>query len=179
MFLFTFLFLLHPDPAPLHAETAQVMLEHGNTSSYLGKALHYFNTTWRTVCDKNWTATMSNSHVLCRQLGLGHAVDHWLHVPGERDVNFLHTNMKCSGTENKLRLCEHNFIADGDCSGESVPWVVCSGKCMLRWCMWWKHTVCNEEDMYIVHWNVQQCINDRIEIHYHVRIFIRVGIVER
>lgn len=110
------------------AGTVQVRLFHGNASSYLGKVMHYFNSSWRTVCDKNWTDKMSNSHVLCRQLGLGHALEHWLHDSGETDVHFLHTNIDCSGTEDKLRLCSHKFIMNDTCEGKSVPWVVCSSE---------------------------------------------------
>ena len=108
--------------------TVQVKLVHGGASSYLGKVMHYFNSSWRTVCDKNWVTKMSNSDVLCRQLGLGHALDHWLHVSSGEDTHFLHMNIDCSGTEDKLRLCPHNFTISNTCDRMSVPWVVCSGE---------------------------------------------------
>ena len=82
------------------------------------------------VCGKNWVDKMSNSHVLCRQLGLGHALEHWLHGSKEEDDLFLYTDMDCNGTEDKLRLCNHKFTTDDTCNGKSVPWVVCSGECV-------------------------------------------------
>ena len=95
----------------------------------MGRVMHYFNTSWGTVCDKNWISKMSNSDVLCRQLGLGHALEHWLENSNEEDDHFLYTDMNCNGTEDKLRLCLHNnFTTNDTCSGKSVPWVVCSGE---------------------------------------------------
>ena len=112
----------------LSAAIVQVQLVHGNTSSYLGRVMQYFNNSWRTVCDKNWIDKMSNSDVLCQQLGLGHALEHWLHGSNVEDVHFLQTDMDCTGTEDKLRLCKHNFTPTDTCNGKSVPWVVCSGE---------------------------------------------------
>ena len=108
-------------------------LIHGNASSiyassYLGKVLHYFDDSWRTVCDNKWITKISNSNVLCRQLGLGRALEHWLHSSDEEDIHFLHTNMECQGNEDKLRLCNHSFTMNNTCEGKSVPWVVCSGE---------------------------------------------------
>lgn len=111
-----------------NVETAQAQLIHESTPSYFGAVIHYFNTSWHTVCDRNWTVTMSNSHVLCGQLGLGHALEHWLHDPDAKDTNFLHTHMTCNGTENRLTLCDHDFIEDNSCDARSVPWVLCSGE---------------------------------------------------
>ena len=114
------------DPIPCFtAETTQVRLMIKNTPrpSYIGKVQHFFNTTWHTVCDGNWTDLISNSNVLCKQLGLGHAVEHWLHNRDETDTSFLHTHMNCNGTEDadRLTLCKHNFSMDDTCSGKSVP----------------------------------------------------------
>lgn len=95
----------------------------------MGRVMHYFNTSWGTVCDKNWISKMSNSDVLCRQLGLGHALEHWLDNSNEEDDHFLYTDMNCNGTEDKLSMCLHNnFTTNDTCSGKSVPWVVCSGE---------------------------------------------------
>ena len=113
------------------AETAQVQLIYKNTPSYIGKVKHYYNSSWHTVCDGNWTDLISNSNVLCRQLGLGHAVEHWLHYPDETDTSFLHTHMNCNGTEDRMTLCTHNFIMDKNCSGKSVPGIRCSGEYVL------------------------------------------------
>ena len=115
------------------AETAQVQLIHQNTPSYFGKVKHFFNNTWHTVCDENWTDLMSNSHVLCKQLGLGHALEHWLDYPDGANTSFLHTHMNCNGTENadRLTLCNHNFTMDKNCSGKSVPGIRCSGEYVL------------------------------------------------
>ena len=110
----------------LSAAIVQVQLVHGNTSSYLGRVMQYFNYSWRTVCDRNWTDKMSNSQVLCRQLGLGRALEHWLHYSNVKE--FLQTDIDCTGTEDKLRLCKHNFTPTNTCSEESVPWVVCRGE---------------------------------------------------
>ena len=114
--------------------------------------MHYFNSHWRTVCDKNWTDNMNNSNVLCQQLGLGHAEDHHLESRSEEDTHFLHTDIDCSGTENKLRLCKHRFIPDDSCNGESVPWVKCTGeyiqysrhKRVHACCVHWKGFMTNE-----------------------------------
>ena len=147
------------------AETAQVQLIHQNTPSYFGKVKHFFNNTWHTVCDENWTDVMSNSHVLCKQLGLGHAVEHWLDYPDGANTSFLHTYMNCNGTENadRLTLCNHNFTMDKNCSGKSVPGIRCSGeyvlvgfgmnvlrRCAVFACMWHNCAVGNKEGIYSV-----------------------------
>ena len=77
----------------------------------------------------------SNSDVLCRQLGLGHALDHWLHDPDENDTSFLYTHMNCDGSEDRLRLCNHSFTVDNMCVAE-VPWVLCSGEWLCAFGMW-------------------------------------------
>ena len=87
--------------------------------------MHYFNYSWHTVCDRNWM--MSESNVLCHQLGLGHAKVYWLQPSNDENL-FLHTNLDCIGTENKLRMCPHEkFTVNGTCDGKSVPWVLCAG----------------------------------------------------
>ena len=115
------------------AETAQARLIHENTPSYIGKVQHYYNSGWHTVCDGNWTDLISNSHVLCRQLGLGHALEHGLDYPGG-SASFLHTHMNCKGSEDRLTLCDHTFSTDDTCSGKSVPWVHCSGGYTCNYC---------------------------------------------
>ena len=100
------------------ASTVQVKLIHrntdsstyGNTFSYFGMVMHFFNNSWLTVCDSNWIDKMSNSQVLCQQLGLEHTQQHWLDNRSETDLHFLHTNMNCSGSEDTLRLCPHDSV---------------------------------------------------------------------
>ena len=106
-------------------ETAQVRLDVNNVSSYYGQVMHYFNNSWHPVCDGNWN--LSDSNVLCHQLGLGHAQNYWLEYSNNEQDHFLHMNLHCIGTENKLRMCPHKkFTVNGTCNGRSVPWVLCA-----------------------------------------------------
>ena len=73
----------------------------GDISGYLHI---WHNNDWKKVCNSDWGIT--ESHVVCRQLGLTAAT--YMHGPVSdkstyRDVK---SRVKCIGTENRLDECE-------------------------------------------------------------------------
>lgn len=86
----------------------------------------YYNTSWTTICNFDWTTV--ESKVVCDELGFGQwgmLVDHrnFGKGGGPIKVNRLH----CSGTENQLSDCSRSNNVN-DCTHSNDVSIVCTGK---------------------------------------------------
>ena len=109
-----------PSPAP-----GSVRLVDG-TGPHEGRVEIFYNNTWGTVCDNNWS--LKDGLVVCRQLGYPGVVSvHRQAHFGEGTGPILFDNLICKGTEGNLTQCpngdvncDHSEDAGVTCARETV-----------------------------------------------------------
>ncbi len=82
----------------------------GDISGYLHI---WHNKDWKKVCNSDWGIT--ESHVVCRQLGLTAAT--YTHAPVADESTFrdVKSRVKCRGTEKHLDECQVGEWNHGNC----------------------------------------------------------------
>lgn len=85
---------------------------------------------WGTVCQRGWD--LEDAAVVCRELNCGFVLD----VPngarfGRPSGEVLWKDMKCSGDEFALDLCERN-LNEGVCTHDDDAGVECTGKMKIK-----------------------------------------------
>ena len=101
-----------------------VRLVDGDTQ-YEGRVEVYHNGEWGTVCDNGWD--LNDAQVVCRQLGLGTAVNAKHHAfYGEGSGQIWLSDVNCVGTELAIEDC----LTDGwrimNCSHREDAGVKCA-----------------------------------------------------
>ncbi|XP_031559044.1 delta-like protein C, partial [Actinia tenebrosa] len=97
-----------------HCEIGEVRIQGGGSSGRL-QVLH--DGQWGTVCDDYWS--MTNTHVVCRQLGFDDALSY--HISGGGTGPIWLDNVQCSGSESAIHQCIHNGWGNSNCGhGEDV-----------------------------------------------------------
>lgn len=85
---------------------------------------------WGTVCQRGWD--LEDAAVVCRELNCGFVLD----VPngarfGRPSVDVLWRDVKCSGDEFTLDLCERS-LNEGMCTHDEDAGVECTGKILIK-----------------------------------------------
>ena len=99
----------------------------GGASNHEGRVEVYSNGRWGTVCDDGWS--LNAAAVVCRQLGLGHALEATLNArfgPGTGDI--LLDDVGCSGNEDTLMDCSHLPIGTNNCGHDEDAGVICQAE---------------------------------------------------
>ncbi|XP_031552327.1 uncharacterized protein LOC116289522 isoform X2 [Actinia tenebrosa] len=91
----------------------------GGGSSGLLQVLH--NGVWGTVCDDDWS--MTNTHVVCRQLGFAGALSY--HNSGGGTGQIWLDNVQCSGSESAIQQCRHRGWGIHNCGHIEDIFVTC------------------------------------------------------
>ena len=79
------------------------------------------------VCGDNWTLT--NAHVICRQLGYTGALKITASLKSQSDLEwFWFGNVDCYGNETRLFDCNSSGLGNANCSSKSVAMVTCDGE---------------------------------------------------
>ncbi|XP_022092066.1 deleted in malignant brain tumors 1 protein-like isoform X2 [Acanthaster planci] len=103
----------------------QVRLVDGS-SEYEGYVEVNYNRQWGTVCDVGWDKL--DADVVCEELGFDFAI----FTSESRDYNrsaggpVWLSNVRCSGTEDRLAKCYHGKWDDNYCSHAQDVWVKCN-----------------------------------------------------
>ncbi|XP_031549138.1 uncharacterized protein LOC116286709 isoform X3 [Actinia tenebrosa] len=95
-----------------------VRIQGGGFSGLL-QVLH--NGVWGTVCDDIWS--MTNTHVVCRQLGFAGAISYQTSGGGTGQIWL--DDVQCSGNESAIQQCRHNGWGRHDCSHSEDVFVTC------------------------------------------------------
>ncbi|KAM4652190.1 uncharacterized protein O3C94_014544 [Discoglossus pictus] len=89
------------------------------------------NGTWGTVCDDSWD--MSDAAVVCNELNCGTAVRALASAAfGRGEGKIWLDDVKCTGTESKLKECGHNGYGKHNCQHSEDAGVICSDAWNLR-----------------------------------------------
>ena len=98
----------------------------GGKNPFEGRVEQYYAGAWGTVCDDGWD--MNNAKVICRQLGLGEAVDAKVGAYfGQGRGYTMLSNVDCIGHESALGWCLHSGWNGSTCPHSKDAGVVCKG----------------------------------------------------
>ncbi|XP_071958691.1 neurotrypsin-like [Antedon mediterranea] len=99
-------------PTSYHSTYLDIRLVDGY-SAESGRVEVYYNGEWATVCDDGWS--MTNSEIVCRQLGYSGA--HYYYTShGNEHSTILLDGVECNGYESNLAECYHSGFGNHDCS---------------------------------------------------------------
>ncbi|XP_067909384.1 deleted in malignant brain tumors 1 protein-like [Heterodontus francisci] len=115
----------HSEDVAVNCSGFSLRLANGNNKCE-GRVEILYNGRWGTVCDDSWT--MSNAHVVCRQMGCGEAVAtlpvaHFGHGTGEIVLD----DINCQGDEDNLWDCPNSGWLSHNCQHSEDVAVNCSG----------------------------------------------------
>ncbi|KAL0969541.1 hypothetical protein UPYG_G00228650 [Umbra pygmaea] len=89
-----------------------------------GRIEVFYKGEWGTICDDDFS--LSNAHVLCRQLGFVSATG-WTHSAkyGKGLGKIWLDNVQCNGGEKSIDLCKSRGWGNSDCTHDEDAGVVC------------------------------------------------------
>ncbi|XP_010877596.2 lysyl oxidase homolog 3B isoform X1 [Esox lucius] len=89
-----------------------------------GRIEIFYKGEWGTICDDDFS--LSNAHVLCRQLGFVAATG-WTHSAkyGKGLGKIWLDNVQCNGGEKSIELCKSRGWGNSDCTHDEDAGVIC------------------------------------------------------
>lgn len=96
--------------------------EEQEVTRHSGKLEIYHQNSWRPVCFHGWGRMESS--VVCKQLGFREGAASGVRDENLRDVSWMR-NITCTGRENRLDACTHEFKFNGCKENEFVS-MICS-----------------------------------------------------
>ena len=117
-----------------------------------GRVEVFRSRAWGTVCDNGWD--LADAKVACREVGsrdadeaLGGAA-----FPGGFGLPVLLDDLSCRGDEESLFMCQHNGLAQDNCSHHNDAGVRCH---LAGRTLWAKHD--NPTLSWFISWHVCTC----------------------
>uniref|UniRef100_A0A673C7R7 Lysyl oxidase homolog n=1 Tax=Sphaeramia orbicularis TaxID=375764 RepID=A0A673C7R7_9TELE len=114
-----------PSPSPqAQTERLKVRLAGYPRKHNEGRVELFYKGEWGTICDDDFTIT--NAHVLCRQLGFVSATG-WTHSAkyGKGQGKIWLDNVLCSGGEKSIEFCRSRGWGNSDCTHDEDAGIVC------------------------------------------------------
>ena len=111
---------------PLFLYPESIRLVNGR-SECSGRLEISHNGEWGTICDDEWE--MSNTDVVCRQLGCGHGISFGGTNDHGRGIGPIWLdNVVCTGEEEAITQCSHQDYGENNCGHSEDVSIVCLGK---------------------------------------------------
>ena len=95
----------------------------GGQDNYNGRVEIIVSNISGTICNDSFTLT--NAHVICRQLGFPGAVRVKSFGPGSGQIWL--DDVQCNGSEVSIEMCTHNGFGVHNCQHENDVGVICIG----------------------------------------------------
>ncbi|XP_030626524.1 lysyl oxidase homolog 3B isoform X2 [Chanos chanos] len=113
-----------PSPTPEASEQLKFRLAGHPRKHNEGRIEVFYKGEWGTICDDDFS--LSNAHVLCRQLGFVSATG-WTHSAkyGKGTGKIWLDNMQCSGSEKSVSACKSRGWGNSDCTHDEDAGVIC------------------------------------------------------
>lgn len=115
-------------------EELQIKILHDGKTSYHGHVMLHYAGSWHVLCDQGWSHG-NGAEVVCRELGLGKALEYGVVGTTASMKDFLVTNTQCIGQEPFFKSCsrqENLWNINNTCPSNTVAHLYCEGLCNMH-----------------------------------------------